>query len=372
MKRFLIVFLIISAVPFCAFAEEPSYEEYISDYDLSVFKSELDGDTYDCLSELGLTDFDYNSISSLSLENVINLLKKIVLGKINSPLKSAITILSFILISVLFQSIKPDTSEDLNGVYSTCSALLISVLLVIQISPALSLAASSVKLAGSFIFAFVPVFCAIVAASGGITTSFSTNTMLIVLSQGLSFISSNIFMPLTNCFLAIGICSSMRAELNFANLISSLKKWITTIISVISALFVSVLSIKTNVSARADMLGIRSLRFVINSVVPVIGGSVSEGLLSIQSYSSLIKSSVGIVGIIAISLVFIPSIIEIGLWRFILSMCSLVTDVFGDSNISCVLNAFKETALIINVVLILSMVTTIISFGILIAARTTI
>ncbi len=370
MKRFIIVFAIIVLTPVCVFAQEgDEYSEYLKSYDFSFFKEELRGETYELLEDIGVEDFDYNSITSLSFEDALNIVKKIISGKIKSPLKCAASILALILLSSLIQSIKSDSTEDLNGIFSTCSALIISVILIAKMSAAMSLACSSIKLAGSFIFAFVPVFCAIVAASGGITTSFSTNSLLIILSQGLSFLSANVFMPMTNCFLAIGICSSLRSELNLGNLINTFKKWITTLISVISAMFVSILSIKTSVSARADMLGIRSVRFVINSVVPVIGGSISEGLLSIQGYSSLIKSSVGIVGIIAIALVFMPSIIEISLWRAVLSICSIVSDVFGDSNVSGVLNSFKETMLIINVVLILSMVTTIISFGILIAAR---
>ena len=130
----------------------------------------------------------------------------------------------------------------------------------------------------------------------------------------------------------------------------------------------SVLSVKTAVAAKADMLGIRSIRFAVNSVVPVIGSSISEGLLSIQAYSSLIKSSVGIVGIVAVVLVFLPAIIETAVWRISLSFCSVLSDVFGDKSVSSVLNAFREALLLANVIVILSMVTTVISIGILVAA----
>ena len=128
------------------------------------------------------------------------------------------------------------------------------------------------------------------------------------------------------------------------------------------------LSVKTTVAAKADMLGIRSIRFAVNSVVPVIGSSISEGLLSIQAYSSLIKSSVGIVGIVAVVLVFLPAIIETAVWRISLSFCSVLSDVFGDKSVSSVLNAFREALLLANVIIILSMVTTVISIGILVAA----
>jgi stage III sporulation protein AE len=104
--------------------------------------------------------------------------------------------------------------------------------------------------------------------------------------------------------------------------------------------------------------------------VPIIGGTISEGLLSIQSYSALIRSSVGVVGIIAVALVFLPSIFEIVIWRFCLSICGIIADIFCDKSVNLILNAFRDTLLILNVILILSMMTTIISIGILIAAKT--
>ena len=116
------------------------------------------------------------------------------------------------------------------------------------------------------------------------------------------------------------------------------------------------------------MLGLRSIRFAVNSVVPVIGSSISEGLLSIQAYSSLIKSSVGVVGIVAVVLVFLPALIEVVVWRIALSLCSIIAQVFSDSSVSSVLDAFEQALLLTNVILILTMVTTVISIGILVAA----
>ncbi|MGN1123257.1 MAG: hypothetical protein ACI4RR_02860 [Eubacterium sp.] len=198
----------------------------------------------------------------------------------------------------------------------------------------------------------------------------SVNTTLLILAQSLNFISSCVFVPVTNSFMALGICSSVRKELNLGGIISAAKNLITTAISTLSAAFVSVLSIKTAVASRADAIGLRSVRFAINSVVPVIGSSISEGLLSIQSYSSLIKTSVGIVGIIAVCSIFLPSIIEVSIWRFSLSLSGMFAQVFSDEGAYGCIKVFKDVLLIINVILILSMVTTIISIGILVAAKT--
>lgn len=368
---FLCALLLFLLIPVSSYSMDYSEEEYnktLSSYDLSSFEKELDADTYKMLDELGVLDFSYESITGLSFNDIVGLLKSLFQKKAELPIKSSVTVLVFILLSAFLQSLKVESDDSLNMIYSTATALLVATVVLVKLTSTVSLASMAISVASNFVYAFIPVFCSIVVASGGITTGFSTNTTLLILAQGLSFISSNVFMPIVNCYLALGVTSSLRYELNLDKLLSSIKKIITTCISFVSGVFVSVLSVKTAVAGRADMLGLRSIRFAINSVVPVIGSSISEGLLSIQAYSSLIKSSVGIVGVVAVALVFLPSIIEVVLWRISLTLCVIVSDVFGDKSVSAVLNAFLNTLLLINVILILSMVTTVISFGILIAA----
>lgn len=364
----LLLFLLIPVSSYSMDYSEEEYNETLSSYDLSSFEKELDADTYKMLDELGVLDFSYESITGLSFNDIVGLLKSLFQKKAELPIKSSVTILIFILLSAFLQSLKAESDDSVNMIYSTATALLVATVVLVKLTSTVSLSSMAISVASNFVYAFIPVFCSIVVASGGITTGFSTNTTLLILAQGLSFISSNVFMPIVNCYLALGVTSSLRYELNLDKLLSSVKKIITTCISFVSGVFVSVLSVKTAVAGRADMLGLRSIRFAINSVVPVIGSSISEGLLSIQAYSSLIKSSVGIVGVMAVVLVFLPSIIEVVLWRISLTLCVIVSDIFGDKSVSAVLNAFLNTLLLINVILILSMVTTVISFGILIAA----
>lgn len=364
----LLLFLLIPVSSYSMDYSEEEYNETLSSYDLSSFEKELDADTYKMLDELGVLDFSYESITGLSFNDIVGLLKSLFQKKAELPIKSSVTVLIFILLSAFLQSLKAESDDSVNMIYSTATALLVATVVLVKLTSTVSLASMAISVASNFVYAFIPAFCSIVVASGGITTGFSTNTTLLILAQGLSFISSNVFMPIVNCYLALGVTSSLRYELNLDKLLSSLKKIITTCISFVSGVFVSVLSVKTAVAGRADMLGLRSIRFAINSVVPVIGSSISEGLLSIQAYSSLIKSSVGIVGVMAVVLVFLPSIIEVVLWRISLTLCVIVSDIFGDKSVSAVLNAFLNTLLLINVILILSMVTTVISFGILIAA----
>lgn len=373
MKRFLIMIICILAVfstAFVAFAQDKDdYNEQLNQYDLSSF-DKLDESTHDMLKSLGLLDFDYQKIIDFSFSDFLDVLKDIIKGSAESSVKSCLTIFVFIILSSLLQTFKTTLNNDeMSSLFATISALIIAAVLAVKMRNTISIACTTISVCADFIYAFIPVFCVIVATSGNTVAAFSTNTLLLSLAQVLNFISKNIFIPLSNCFLAIGICSGIRSELNLRNLLGFLKKYITMAISVSAAAFVSILSIKTAVAARADAIGLRSIRFAINSVVPVIGSAISEGLLSIQSYSSLIRSGVGVVGIIAVALVFLPAILEVAFWRFFLSLTGVVSEVFGDRSSTSVLRAFGDAMLIMNVILILSMVTTIISIGILVAAK---
>ena len=374
MKRFLIVLAVVFIIPAVAFGEEydngQDYSNYLNSFDLSSFEL-LDKDTKDFLSALEIDDFDYEKITSISFSDVASHIFEVITKQADAPIKCGIIIVAYIILSSFFSSFSPQLgTASLSQTYSTVSALAISIFLTYRLSDCIMLSCSTIKICAGFAFAFFPAFCIIAATSGAAMTSFSVNTTLLILAQGLNYIAELIFMPVTNCFLALGICSGIRSELNLSGTIAMLKKAITTAISTISAVFVSILSIKTSVAARADAIGLRSVRFAINSVVPVIGSSISEGLLSIQSYSSLIKTSVGVVGIIAVAAIFLPSIIEVNLWRLVLSIASSCGEIFGETSAVKSVNAFKDALLIMDVLLILTMVTTIISIGILVAAKT--
>lgn len=370
MKRFIIVFAVLLMVPTAAFAAEGEYSEALSAYDLSGFEL-LGNSANEVLEELGIQDFDYDKITALDAKTCLNVLLRLVKNNFSEPLKDCLLILCFTVLSAFLSGFSDNGLVFSNtSVYSTAASLVIAVLISVQCADTISIACTTVEVCSDFIYAFFPAFLVIITVSGGALTSVSTNSLLLSLAQGLNFISSNLFVPLINCFLALSICSGIRSELNIDGALRVLRRTLISFISFCAGAFVAVLSIKTAVASRADALGLRSMRFAINSVVPVIGSAISEGLLSIQSYSSLIKSSVGIVGIIGVFALFLPALINVVGWRISLSVSLAVSEIFDDRSVSKMLRAFSDAFLLLNVVLILAMVTTIISIGILVAAKT--
>lgn len=373
MKRFVLTFLLLLALPGVCFAAQSAlsgdgYRQALSGYDLSAFEK-LGDDANSVLEQLGLDDFDFETVTALDAKSCVQVLGRLARQNIQTPLRALLSVLSFTLLSAFLTGFSGSGLLGQNSsVYSTASALVIAALIAAQCADTVSLCCATIGICADFVFAFFPAFLVILTVSGSSLTGVSTNTLL-GLAQGLNILSAKLFVPLINCFLALSLCSGVRSSLNIDGALRVVRKGLISLISFCAGAFVTVLSVKTAVASRADALGLRSLRFAINSVVPVIGSAISEGLLSIQSYAGLVKSTVGVVGIIGVIALFLPALINVIGWRVSIAVSVAVSEIFDDRTVCKMLRAFGDAFLLMNVVLILSMVTTVISIGILIAAK---
>ena len=338
-------------------------------YALASFEK-LGDDANSVLEQLGLDDFDFETVTALDAKSCVQVLGRLARQNIQTPLRALLSVLSFTLLSAFLTGFSGSGLLGQNSsVYSTASALVIAALIAAQCADTVSLCCATIGICADFVFAFFPAFLVILTVSGSSLTGVSTNTLLLGLAQGLNILSAKLFVPLINCFLALSLCSGVRSSLNIDGALRVVRKGLISLISFCAGAFVTVLSVKTAVASRADALGLRSLRFAINSVVPVIGSAISEGLLSIQSYAGLVKSTVGVVGIIGVIALFLPALINVIGWRVSIAVSVAVSEIFDDRTVCKMLRAFGDAFLMMNVVLILSMVTTVISIGILIAAK---
>ena len=138
--------------------------------------------------------------------------------------------------------------------------------------------------------------------------------------------------------------------------------------SFISTVFLGVLSIQTVVNAHADNLSMRTAKFIIGSAVPVAGGVLSEALGTLTASVSLLKSSVGIYGVIICCLIFLPIIIELILWRFSLWVADFVSLQFSLSKISSLLQSIDAVLSILIGVILLTAAMFIISLSVVIGS----
>ncbi len=332
-------------------AEETDfYKQQLENSGALELEEGLTDEVREYLKENSIDITDYNWVNNLNAENVFSHIWGFLTDGLKTPLISLGGILAIILVNaILFDA----QNSHLSTVVTYASTLAIAGIVIAPLFLSINTAINAMKACSAFMTAFIPIFAVVVSASGKTATSISMSTLLLGAANGVSLLSNFAVVPLIGGYLSLSIATGVSPLINNNGISAVVKKMSLWVMSFISTVFLGVLSIQTVVNAHADNLSMRTAKFIIGSSVPVAGGVLSEALGTLTASMSLLKSSVGVYGVLICCIIFLPIIIELLLWRFTLWIADFVTQSFSLSKISGLLQSLDTVlSVLIGVILL--------------------
>ena len=362
-----ILLTLILAVPVFA-KDDNEYDENLEKSGAYEMYDNLDDDTKDILSSLGINGISVEGIYNVSARKVIDAFIDVISGKITQPLKCIAVIVSIMLVLSISESFLQNGNENIS------SGNLVAVLLVVTAiaSPAIkaiSSAASNILVTTNFMISFIPVYAVLIASCGSPASALNFNTLLISAAEIIAVISKKIFMPLLSVFMGVNIASSINTSVCASKVSSIIKKAVTVTLGTVSALFTGFLSVKGNLAANVDAVALKGVKTVSGSVIPIIGSTLGEAYTSVLGSLALLKGSVGFFGILAVCAINIPIITELILWYFAMQICAVISGILGHEIITKLIESISNAIVIANTVIVFTAVVFIVSIGILIKVR---
>lgn len=357
-RRIMCIILLISLFSLNVNAEENYTEEFYKNQFENSGAEDLDDylpeETREYMEENGLTPDSGDFTDLITVENVFSHIWQFLKSGIKGPLASGGAILAVILISAVVTS-----SASASSVATSGYAAIISAAAVIA-APVYSVITAGVDaMQGSSVFmtAFIPVFAVVTASAGAAATSVSMSALLLGASQAVSFIANFIVLPLMGGYLSISIASAVSPVISKTGIADGIKKLAFWVMSLTSTVFIGVLSIQTAVSSAADGLTVKTAKFVIGSTVPVAGTALSEALTTVTASMGILKTGIGVYGVIACFMIFLPLLAELLLWRIMLNITAAVSDLFSLGSISGILRSVDTVmSVLIGIILLIGAV----------------
>lgn len=369
MKRKAVFFLLFILIfSFGVSAEEYSADEiYSEQYKQSgadrLFEN-LPDETARFLRENGIDPENRNFTDSLTAENVFSHIWGFLKTGIKKPLAAGIAIVAIVLISAALASSEMTGGAAKTSLYAT--ALASAAVICAPTFSVITAATSAMQGCAVFMTSFIPVFAVITASSGTAATAVSMSSLLLGASQAVSFIANFVVTPLMGGYLAISLAAGVSPVISRSGIADGIKKLSYWIMSLLTTVFIGILSIQTSVNAAADTLSVRAAKFIIGSSVPVAGTVVSEALTTVTASMGLLKSTVGVYGVIACCALFLPLICELVLWRLCLMLTGTVSDLFTQGKISGLLRCVDTVMSVLIGLILLTCVMFIISLAVVI------
>ena len=314
------------------------------------------------LYDLGLDTISFQKILSLSPKEFIPYFIDQVQTVIARPVKLLAIVVGIIVLCALMNALKQSMAKDkLKEVFQVVSILCICAAVITPVIDCISKTGKTIFDCSNFLISFVPVLSGVMTAGGQIVTATSYQVFLFWAAELVSVIVSRTLVPFLGIYLAIAITSSMNAEFRLDKIADSLKSFICWSLGGLLTVFVGILSIQGIVASSADTVSLKATKFLISSVVPVVGGALSDALGSVQSCVKLLKTSVGAYGIIIAVMTFLPLLIESISWLLVTKISQVVAEFLGVGGVTPVLKATSSVLSIILAIILCFMMLIIIT-----------
>lgn len=151
----------------------------------------------------------------------------------------------------------------------------------------------------------------------------------------------------------------------FVKIVKSVTKWIMALVITV---FTGINTVYGFTSPALDAVAARTAKFAVGSLVPVVGGFLSDTLDTVTTSAAVMKNAVGVTGIILICIICITPIIKIGIMQIVLKLISAVAEPIADKRISDMLWDMGEALTAIFSVVVLTAVLFIINICIILRA----
>lgn len=335
MKKILI-FIILACALSLPIRADNNYATQYDNVGANELENSLDEQAREFFDQNGIDAKNPDWVNRITSGDVLSHIWRFLSGGMKAPVKTGVLIAAVIFLSASLTAFGSSLRFE-TAIYA--AVLSISALIATDIWKSVEVAVNAVKSGCTFMVSFVPVFASVLALSGKTVTAPAMSALLLGATETVSFVASFAVLPLMGGYLALSIGTGVSPLLNNSGIVDSVKKLSMWIMSLLSTLFVGILGIQTAVNSAADSVTLRTAKFILGTSVPVAGGVLSEAVSTISTSMGLLRSSIGVYGVVALAITLLPIVVELILWRCVLMVNISLGELFSLPKITGILRA---------------------------------
>ena len=353
---FLSVILLLFSFSISAFATNSDFE--------TVWDA-TDNQTKEYLEDLGIDELAFEEIFELTPLRVIEFLIDLAFDNGITIVKNITLIIVVLIITAIASSFLRESDKTEQIVNFVCTLIVISIVIA-PISRMITDAIAGIKTSTVFVNSYLPVMTAIIIASKNPALAVTYNSFSLFLSSLISNVANSFLMPIISALLSFNILSSFSFENYRDRIIKAIRKMIVIILSLFSTVYTGLLTTQSILATSSDSVVLKGIKFISGAFVPIVGSGVGDAISSVFSSFVIMKNTLGVFVIIVIILINLPVMVELLLWYFSLSLCSIVSSMFNLNQITDIIDSLASILSLINIIMFFVTFVLVISTGVII------
>lgn len=210
------------------------------------------------------------------------------------------------------------------------------VLIIIGINSfriAINVAVEAVDSMVSFMYGAIPALLTLLASLGGVTSVALLHPTTIAVTAGISTVVKAVVLPLIFLSAVLTLVSRVSRRVQITRLAGLVRGGAIAVMGVFMTVFIGVTTVRGVSGSVADAVAVKAAKFLSGTFVPVIGKMFADAVEVVASSSLLIKSVVGVVGLLGIFLICIYPVIKITAIVFMYRVSAAVVQPVSDDRL---------------------------------------
>ena len=181
----------------------------------------------------------------------------------------------------------------------------------------------------AFCAALLPVTVTLYSMGGNPTQAVSAGSGMSMFLTATETVNAKLLLPLLTVGFAFALTGLLPGAESIAPFGSFIKNCATTLIAFVFSLVGFVFYFQTAIAASADGFAYRSVKFASGTFIPLIGNAVGDSARTVFGAVSVVKASVGNLGLCVVMGYLLPPLVSVLLYKGAFSFCAMFASFCG-------------------------------------------
>lgn len=288
----------------------------------------INTDLFDLAKSILSGNFDINATTFL--EYLLNIFIVGIQGIL--PILSGVAVIS--ILSGVVSKTKTNLLNESTGTLINFFFFAIILLLILNsVFYLLSISKNAIYSIKSLSNIATPTLLTLMTATGAKVSAKIYSPVIILLSEGVTEIVSNLVLPIFVFSIVFCIISNLSQEIKLKQLSNFFKNISTWILGITFTVFTGFLTIQGLTAATIDGVSIRAAKFATKTYIPILGGYLADGFDLILTSCILIKNCFGVVVLLILLSIVLSPIIKIIIFNIGIGLISAIVEPIADNKI---------------------------------------
>ncbi len=252
--------------------------------------------------------------------------------QLRQELRFALALLAIAFFGAFAAALRPDqkTAEHIQIAVCCTAALLLAG----SVDSVVSQGAETLTRLSDYAKLSMPAFFSTVAVCGAAVSASVRYAAVTMAAELYMTLAQRLILPAIYAYLAIAVSSSIFDNAILKTALRCAKWCAVTAMTLLTTVFCTYISLSGIISGSADAAAVKATKTVVASVLPVVGGIVSDSASTMLAAASMIKNSAGVFCLVAVCVLCCGSFALLSVKMLVLNAVSAVAEMAGGERLS--------------------------------------